>query len=133
MALSMTRLMKIKNLHRKRTLDKVLRDKTFGFSKNLKYVVYQRGIASMMYKFFDRKIFGGAVKNKIMANQLPLDLATQQIAETLCKPFIRKFGTRMEYLSFKSNIWGTENEEMQLIIKTNKKFLFLLCVISYLS
>ena len=126
MALSMTRLMEIKNLHRKRTLDKVLRDKTFGFSK-------KRGIASMMYKFFDRKIFGGAVKNKIMANQLPLDLATQQIAETLCKPFIRKFGTRMEYLSFKSNIWGTENEEMQLISKTNKKFLFLSCVISYLS
>ena len=34
--------------------DKVLRDKIFNIAKNLKYDGYQRGLASMVYKFFDK-------------------------------------------------------------------------------
>ena len=35
--------------------DKVLRDQTFNIAKNPKYDGGQRGLASMVYKFFDRK------------------------------------------------------------------------------
>ena len=36
----------------KRTTDKVLRDKAFNIAENLKHDGYQRGLASMVYKFF---------------------------------------------------------------------------------
>ena len=36
--------------------DKVLRDKTFNIAKNPKYDGYQRGLASVAYKFFDKKV-----------------------------------------------------------------------------
>ena len=35
--------------------DKVLREKAFNIAKNPKYDGYKRGLASMTYKFFDRK------------------------------------------------------------------------------
>ena len=41
-----------KDLKRRRASDKVLWDKTF---KNPKYDGYQRGLASMVYKRFDKK------------------------------------------------------------------------------
>ena len=44
-----------KNLARRIASDKVLRDKAFNIAKNPKYDGYQRGLASMVYKFFDKK------------------------------------------------------------------------------
>ena len=35
--------------------DKVFHDKTFNFAKNPKFDWYQRGHASIIYKFFDKK------------------------------------------------------------------------------
>ena len=35
--------------------DKVLLDKAFDIAKNKKYDSYQRGIAAVIYKFFDKK------------------------------------------------------------------------------
>ena len=43
-----------KDLPRKTASNKELRDKAFDMVKNLKYGEYQRGIASMFYKFFDK-------------------------------------------------------------------------------
>ena len=43
-------------LPRKTAADKVLSDKAFNIAKNLKYDKYQRGLASMVYKFFDKKL-----------------------------------------------------------------------------
>ena len=71
--------------------DKVLRDKAFNIAKNPKYDGYQRGLASMVYKFLDKKSKGGGVNNKIKQNQHPLDLATHQLAEELHKSIVRKF------------------------------------------
>ena len=36
--------------------DKVLHDKTFDITKNPKWNGYQRGLVSVFYKFFDKKI-----------------------------------------------------------------------------
>ena len=42
-----------KELARKTASDKLLCDKAFNIAKNLKCDGYQRGLASMVYKFFD--------------------------------------------------------------------------------
>ena len=36
--------------------DKVLRDKTFNYSKNPNYDGYQKGLISMVYSYFDKKM-----------------------------------------------------------------------------
>ena len=50
-----------KDLTRRTASDKILRDKAFDTAKNPKYDGYQKGLASMVYKFFDKKTAGGAV------------------------------------------------------------------------
>ena len=46
---------KYKELERKTQSDKVLKYKAFQISSNPKYDGYQRGLASMVYKFYDKK------------------------------------------------------------------------------
>ena len=41
-----------KDLKRRTQSDKVLKDKAFTIARNSKYDGYQRGLASMVYKFF---------------------------------------------------------------------------------
>ena len=72
-----------KDLARRTASDKVLRDKAFNIAKNPKYDGYQRGLASMVYKFFDRKSKDGGVNIPLMSNE--------ELAEELHKPIIRKF------------------------------------------
>ena len=47
-----------KDLARRTASDKVLRDKAFNVAKNPKYDGYQRGLASMVKKYFDKKTSG---------------------------------------------------------------------------
>ena len=47
---------KSKNLVKRTQSDKVLRDKVFKIACNPKYNGHQRGLASMVYKFLDKKI-----------------------------------------------------------------------------
>ena len=51
-----------KDLARRTASDKVLRDKAFNIAKNPKYDGYQRGLASMFYKFFDKKSRSSDIK-----------------------------------------------------------------------
>ena len=86
-----------KDLKRRTASDKILRDKAFNIAKNPKYDGYQRGLASMVYKFFDKKSKESGVNtntnanDKIKQNQSLLDLAAHQLAEELHKPIIIKF------------------------------------------
>ena len=43
--------------------DKVLRDKAFNIAKDPKFGGYQRGLASMVYKFYDKKTTGSDIKS----------------------------------------------------------------------
>ena len=72
-----------KDLARRIQSDKVLKDKAFEIANNQKYDGYQRGLASMVYKLFDKKSKGTGIKNEIKENQ--------QLANELHKPIIRKF------------------------------------------
>ena len=63
-----------KDLTRRTASDKILSDKAFNIAKNPKHDGYLRGIASMVYKFYDEKSASltdksGAVKNENMTNQ----------------------------------------------------------------
>ena len=44
--------------------DKVLKDKAFKIASNPSYDGYQRGLASMVYKFFDKKSKGSGIINE---------------------------------------------------------------------
>ena len=103
-----------KDLKRRTVSDKVLRDKAFNIAKNPKYDGYQRGLASMVYKFFDKKSKGSGVN-------IPLEF-NEQLAEELHKPIIRNFKKRTVYSGFKDNIWGADLADTQLISKFNKGF-----------
>ena len=52
-----------KNLTKRTIADKVLRDKAFNITKDTKYDGYQRGLASMVYKFFGKKSKGSGAKH----------------------------------------------------------------------
>ena len=55
---------KSKDLTKRTHSDKVLRDKAFKIASDPKYDGYQRGLASMVYKFFDKKSSGSGVTNE---------------------------------------------------------------------
>ena len=46
-----------KDLTRRTASDKILHDKIFNIAKNSKCYGYQRGLASMIYKFFEKENF----------------------------------------------------------------------------
>ena len=89
----------------------------FKIANDPKYDGYQRGLASMVYKFFDKKSKGASIKEN------------QQLANELHKPIIRKFKKRTVHSSFKDNIWGVDLADMQIISKYKKGIKYLLCVI----
>ena len=60
---------------------KTKKDKAFAIANNPKYDGYQRRLASMVYKFFDKKSKG------IRINSMP----NQHLAKELHKPIICKF------------------------------------------
>ena len=51
-----------KDLNRRTFADKILGDKDFNIAKDPKYDGYQRGFASMVYKFFDKKLLVAVLK-----------------------------------------------------------------------
>ena len=67
-----------KDLKRRTQSDKVLKDKAFKIASNSKNDGYQRGLASMVYKFFDKKSKGSGIKNEIKENR--------ELANELHKP-----------------------------------------------
>ena len=114
---------KAKDLVRRTQSDKVLRDKAFNIASDPKYDGYQRGLASMVYKFFVKKSSGCGITNE----------SNYQLADKLPKPIIRKFKKRIVYSSFRDNIWGVDLADMQSLSKYSKRIKYLLCAIGLFS
>ena len=114
-----------KDLIKKTQSDKILRDKAFNIAKNPKYDGYQRGLVSMIYKFFDKKSRGSGINKENKENFFK----NSKLANKLHKPVIRKFKKRKVYSSFKDNIWDADLADMQLISKYNKGIRYILCAI----
>ena len=90
--------------------DKVLRDKTFAFSSNAKYDGYQCGLASIVWKIFDKK-----------AGQRWITIISedQKLADELHRTITKKV-----HSSYWGNIWGADLADMQLMTKCNKEVRF---------
>ena len=114
---------KSKDLVKRTQSDKVLKDKAFKIANSPNYDGYQRGLASMVYKFFDKKSKGSGIINK----------PNYQLANELHKPSIRKFKKRKVYSLYRDNIWGVDLADMQSLSKYNKGIKYLLCVIDLFS
>ena len=87
-----------KDLINRTEADKALRDKAYNIASNPEYDGYQRGLASMIYKFFDKKSMGSGItrdSSSILA----------VLADKIHKPIIKKFNKRKVYSQFKDNIW----------------------------
>ena len=89
---------KSKNLIKRTQADKLLKDKAFKIANNPKYDGYQKGLALIAYKFFDKNSKGSGIINK----------PNYQLVNKLHKPIIRKFKKRKLDSSFKDNIWGVD-------------------------
>ena len=109
-----------KDLNGRTIVDEVLRGREIIIAKNTKYDVYQRGLASVVSKSFDKEIFGGKVTNENISNK--------GLAAWLHKPIIRKFNKIKVNSSFIDNIWCGDLADMKQINKFNREFRFLLFV-----
>ena len=118
-----------KDLIKRTVADEILKNKAFDIANDPKYDGYQRGLASMVYKFFDKKSKGSGAKH-FNTKLIPQN---QQLAEELQKPIIIKFEKGRVYSTFKDNIWGVDLADMQLLSKYNKGIRFFLCVIDIFS
>ena len=114
-----------KDLINRTKADKVLRDKAYNIASNPEYDGYQRGLANMVYKFFDKKSMGSGVKK--------LKDSSSILADELHKPVIKKFNKRKVYSQFKDNIWEVDLAEMQSLSRKNKGIKYLLCAIDLFS
>ena len=93
---------KSKDLTKRTQSDKVLRDKAFKIASYSKYVDYQRGLASMVSKFFDK-------------NSSERGVATgpnYQLSNELHRQIIWKFKRWKVSLSFTNNIWSVDLGDM---------------------
>ena len=115
---------KSKDLAKRTQSGKVLRDKAFKIASYPEYNSFQKGLASMVYKFFDKNSSGSCVA-AIEPNY--------QLANELHRQIIRRFKRRKIYSSFRENIWGVDLADMQSLSKYNKGIKYLLCAINLFS
>ena len=114
-----------KDLINRTKSDKFLRDKVYDIASNPEYDGYQRGLASMIYKLFDKKFMGSGVKK--------LKNSSSILADEFHKPVIKKFNKRKVNSQFKDNIWGVDLADMQSLSRKNKGIKYLLCAIDLYS
>ena len=102
---------KSKDLGKRTQSDKVLKENAFKIGNDPKYDGYQKGTASMVYKFFDEKSSGSGVDVE----------PNYQLANELHRQIIRKFKRRNIYSLFRDYIWGVDSADMQSLSGTTKE------------
>ena len=119
-----------KDLINRTEADKVLRDKAYDIASNSEYDGYQRGLASMVYNFFDKKSTAGSSSLERTGSGIA---SSSILANELHQPAIKKFNKRKVYSQFKDNIWGVDLADMKLLSKQNESIKYLLCAIALYS
>ena len=124
---------KYKDVQNRLISDQKLRNSAYDIAGNPKYDGYQRGLASMVYKFLDSKVAPldkKAMSGKGNAKHSSLEHTGNKIlAEELHKPVIKKFNKRKVYSQFKDNIWGVDLADIQSLSKKSKGIKYILCAI----
>ena len=93
-----------------------MKNRAYEIARNHNYDGYQRALASMVYKFLDKKTGLEISVNK-------------QLAKKLYKTAIKNFKRRKIYARFKDNIWTADLAEMESLSLKNKNVKYLLCLI----
>ena len=120
---------KYKDVENRLITDDKLRNSAYDIVSNPEYDGYQRGLASIVYKFFNSKV---ATRNKTISGKGTKEV-NKIFAEELHKPVIRKLNKRKVYSQSKDNIWGVNLADTQLLSKENKGIKYLLCAIDLFS
>ena len=91
-----------KDLKRRTFSGKVLKDKAFNIAKNPKYDGYQRGLASMFYKFLGKK-FASLPDKSVSGSSINIKLThNEQLSKELHKPTIRNLKKTQFILDLKT-------------------------------
>ena len=109
-------IVNIKDLAKRTISDKMLEVKACEIARNCKYDGYQSALASIVYKFLDKKTGLGVNVN-------------DQPAEELHKPAIKKMKRRQFDARFKDKIWASDLAEMVSLSSKNENVKYLLYVI----
>ena len=120
-----------KDLTRETASDKILLDKAFDIAKNQKYDGYQKGVASFVCRFIDKKTSASRARSETLSKQATRNkfagsgvqnknISNKELAEELHKPNIRKCQKQEVHLYFIDNIWGADLADMQLVSKFKK-------------
>ena len=80
--------------------------RAYEIAINPKYDGYQRGLGSMVYKFFWWKRFWISSHKKSGSRYV-----NEVLAQELHKPVIKKFKRREVYARFQDNIWAADSAE----------------------
>ena len=124
-----------KDLTNRTETDKVLRDKAYDIASNTEYDSYQKCLASMVYKFFEK--MSTAEPSSLERSSLERTgsgfKSSSILADELHKPIIKKFDKRKVYSQFKDNICGVDLADMQSLSRKYKGIKSLLCVIDLYS
>ena len=100
------------DLAKKTVSDKVLKDRAYGIARDRGYDGYQRALASMVYRFFDKKTGSGINVN-------------EQLAGELHKPVIKESKRRKLYARFKDNVWAenlADRKPNKLLVDQGSEF-----------
>ena len=121
-----------KDLINRTKADKVLKDKAYNIASNPKYDGYQRGLASMVYKFFDKKSTGSGTARPSSLERITRD-SSLILPDELHKPVVKNFNKKKVYSQFKDNIWGVDLADMQSLRKKDKGIKYILCAVDLFS
>ena len=84
-----------KDLINRTKADKVLKDKAYNIASNPEYDGYQRGLTSMVYKYFDKKFMGSGTAEPSSLEPIVKD-SPLMLADELHKPVIKKFNSNFK-------------------------------------
>ena len=113
---------KSEDLIKRTQSDKVLRGKASKIANDAKFDGYQRGLASIVSKFFENNL----VEVVLLINQIfnwQMNFINQ---------FFKKNKKIKVCSSFRVNIWGVDLADMELLRKYNKRIKYSLCAIDIL-
>ena len=101
-----------------------MKDRAYEIARNCKHDGYQTPLASMVYKYFNKKTGSGGLVTSNMGASV-----NEKLAEELQTTTMKKFKRRKVYARFKDIIWAVDLAEMGPLSSKNHNVKYLLCVI----
>ena len=108
----------------------------YDIASNPEFDGYQRDLASMVYRYFDKKSTAEPSSLERTGSGIKKDTTKSSsliLANELHKPIIKKSEKRKVYSQFKDNIWEVDLVDIQSLSRKNKGIKYLLCAIDLYS